>query len=1073
MTALFGYPLDAIARALGWACVALLLLVLAPALRRPVLLRIALRQLPRRRAQMVLVALGLSLGASIITSVFLTGDTVQTAIHLQVVEGLGSVDEILHDQSGPYVPGDVDITNLSGLDTGAPGSINGGVFLDQLSGRLTTEADPQPEVYFPTANYRSIRDGVRGSRTIAALLPEAVEHHALLTDTTSRQIRGQVKVIGLPPRPAAAFGILRDGRGRAVQPARLPSGTAAINAVAAADLGARPGDRLILFLHHRRFRFRLDVVVANGGLAGATPSLLLPLTALQTIAGHPDAIDRILVVNRGTDDAAAAEASDAAASELYTAAPANLAIDKAKARGLRRAEQAQEIFSRIFTLFALFAAGVGLLLVFLIFTILAADRRPEMGIGRVVGLKRRDLVWMYLYEGTAYALIASALGLALGIGIGAGIVGALNLLLSNYGFTIQFVLHGRATAISYALGLLATWVTVVLACWWATRLTITSAIRDLPEPPELSPGPIRALLQPWRHRPSSLPRLIRSALGSLVATAVALCLRGPGLLILGVAMAWFGVEQDATGPFAAGLTLAILGLTLAARALLRLTRSTPLLADRIAFSLGGALLVGYWSLPADAPTRLGLPALHAGIELFFLGGVAMVLGAVWLAMYNLDILVRPLAGALRLPGRTTAAVRTAVAYTLHRPARTGLILAMFGLVSFTLTVMAVVTDALQRTYGDVQAQTGGFDIRGDLLYDAPIGSLPAALRQGADIDPRAFSFAGSQTFQPVGVVQLSAPQPGWRLAYADVLDGDFLRGTGFALQYRAAGYPTDAAVWAALRHRPGVALIGSDLLPGAISPLSSLPAGAGLPALYTANWAGRPGFRPFSIWLADPRGGRSIKLRIIGVADDSDGRHGGVIVPNAALNRGGIPLVLATSYFRVRPGQDATAQARRLGSHFLEHGMQTTVLQNAVWVERGPKILLARLLQGFVGLVLLLGIAGLAATALRSVVERRQQIGMMRALGMPRRVIRLAFVLESSAIALAGLGIGVTLGLLLARNLFLADFFEQYQTGLTMQVPWRELSYVVAFTYLASLAATLIPAHLAGHVPPAEALMDR
>ena len=65
------------------------------------------------------------------------------------------------------------------------------------------------------------------------------------------------------------------------------------------------------------------------------------------------------------------------------------------------------------------------------------------------------------------------------------------------------------------------------------------------------------------------------------------------------------------------------------------------------------------------------------------------------------------------------------------------------------------------------------------------------------------------------------------------------------------------------------------------------------------------------------------------------------------------------------------------------------------------------------------------------------------------------------------------LGLLLARNLFLADFFEQYQTGLTMEVPWRELGYVVAATYLASLAATLIPARLAGRVPPAEALMDR
>jgi putative ABC transport system permease protein len=110
---------------------------------------------------------------------------------------------------------------------------------------------------------------------------------------------------------------------------------------------------------------------------------------------------------------------------------------------------------------------------------------------------------------------------------------------------------------------------------------------------------------------------------------------------------------------------------------------------------------------------------------------------------------------------------------------------------------------------------------------------------------------------------------------------------------------------------------------------------------------------------------------------------------------------------------------------------------------------------------------------MRSVVERRQQIGMMRALGMPRRIIRLAILLESSAIALAGLGIGVVLGLLLARNLFLADFFEQYQTGLTMEVPWRELALVAGATYAIALLATMLPARLAGRVSPAEALLDR
>src|SRR5205823_3393099 len=102
------------------------------------------------------------------------------------------------------------------------------------------------------------------SATIAALLPEAVEHHALLTDRTSRQIRGQVKVIGLPPRRSPAFGALRDAAGRPVDPARVPAGAAAINAVTAGDLGARVGDSLLLFLHHQRYSFRLDAIVDNG-----------------------------------------------------------------------------------------------------------------------------------------------------------------------------------------------------------------------------------------------------------------------------------------------------------------------------------------------------------------------------------------------------------------------------------------------------------------------------------------------------------------------------------------------------------------------------------------------------------------------------------------------------------------------------------------------------------------------------------------------------------------------------------------------------------------------------------------
>ncbi len=55
----------------------------------------------------------------------------------------------------------------------------------------------------------------------------------------SRQIHGEVKVIGLPSAIPAAFGLPRDATGRPVRVGSLPAGTAVINAVAAQDLGAQ------------------------------------------------------------------------------------------------------------------------------------------------------------------------------------------------------------------------------------------------------------------------------------------------------------------------------------------------------------------------------------------------------------------------------------------------------------------------------------------------------------------------------------------------------------------------------------------------------------------------------------------------------------------------------------------------------------------------------------------------------------------------------------------------------------------------------------------------------------------
>ena len=59
---------------------------------------------------------------------------------------------------------------------------------------------------------------------------------------------------------------------------------------------------------------------------------------------------------------------------------------------------------------------------------------------------------------------------------------------------------------------------------------------------------------------------------------------------------------------------------------------------------------------------------------------------------------------------------------------------------------------------------------------------------------------------------------------------------------------------------------------------------------------------------------------------------------------------------------------------------------------------------------LFVGIASLGVIAFRSVVERRQQIGMLRAIGYQSSTVALTFVLESAFIALMGILSGVVGG---------------------------------------------------------------
>ena len=80
-----------------------------------------------------------------------------------------------------------------------------------------------------------------------------------------------------------------------------------------------------------------------------------------------------------------------------------------------------------------------------------------------------------------------------------------------------------------------------------------------------------------------------------------------------------------------------------------------------------------------------------------------------------------------------------------------------------------------------------------------------------------------------------------------------------------------------------------------------------------------------------------------------------------------------------------------------------------------------------------------------SVVERWQQIGMLRALGFQKGQFRLTFLLESSFLALLGIGLGVALGAALS-NKVISGLTEDLAWA-TYQVPWALLGTVMVLSY--------------------------
>jgi ABC-type antimicrobial peptide transport system permease subunit len=120
-------------------------------------------------------------------------------------------------------------------------------------------------------------------------------------------------------------------------------------------------------------------------------------------------------------------------------------------------------------------------------------------------------------------------------------------------------------------------------------------------------------------------------------------------------------------------------------------------------------------------------------------------------------------------------------------------------------------------------------------------------------------------------------------------------------------------------------------------------------------------------------------------------------------------------------------------------------------------------LQIYVSFGLAIGAVGMGVISVRNVAERKREIGMMRAIGFPRKQVMLSVLLELVVLGIIGLIIGVINGLLVSVG------FANLQ-GNPVIIPWEQLGIYLSFIVLIAIGAGSIPAYMASRIPPAEAL---
>ncbi len=413
--------------------------------RRPLLARMAYREVVRRRWQSALVVAGLTVGTSMILMSLVNTASIGASLTRATYRSWDRVDLLV--------------------------SANGSFFSPDLASGLAAS----PRLH---GNVRGVQAGV--------------ELFGAVADLDRRLDNATVRLIGFDPATQPLFGVYTLTDGRTTSGSDLGPRGVLLSQSVAESIQAQPGDAVqVASTGYGPVEYRVaGIARADGpGDYGGQPAIFAPLDAMHALTGN----DRINVIRvSALGDGQQELTNSQAIAPQVTSALRDLTSDPALRVLTAKADDVNEILGLVaqngpLTL-ALSSIVVlaGIALVVNLALALAEERRPQLAVLRALGMSRSGLVITSVLEGGIYSIGAAAIGAVPGLVTGW-------LLVSQAGrwvpeiheknATVLFVVSAQSIGVSIAAGALVTLATMTAASFRTSRLAIASAVRALPDPP--------------------------------------------------------------------------------------------------------------------------------------------------------------------------------------------------------------------------------------------------------------------------------------------------------------------------------------------------------------------------------------------------------------------------------------------------------------------------------------------------------------------------------------------------------------------------------------------------------------